>query len=196
MENFFVVAWSIWYNWSQMVYESLCQSPSQIRGFTSRLLNDYKEVFKLSPHVQRNSEIGQIRPFGVLKVNVDGATFVDGRESNVGVMIRDSNGKVIVASCKRFPGHFSTRETEFLVLEARILLTQEMDLKQVIFESNAFTIVNNIIGNETSGESDHLVQGLSSLLCTFSSWKIRHLKKRYNRIAHELAYYARCNEPV
>ena len=58
MENFFVVAWSIWYNRNQMVYESLCQSPSQIWGFASRLLNDYKEVFKLSPHVQTNSEIG------------------------------------------------------------------------------------------------------------------------------------------
>lgn len=84
-------------------------------------------------------------------------------------MIRDSNGKVTTALHKLLLGHFSARKIEFLALEARILLTQEMDLKQVIFESDAFTIVNNIIANETSGESGHLVQGISSLLCTFSS---------------------------
>ncbi|XP_075665800.1 uncharacterized protein LOC142635547 [Castanea sativa] len=169
MEISFVVAWSIWYNRNQMVNESLCQSLSQIWGIASRLLNAYKEVFKLSPYMQTNSEIGWVRPPpSVFKVNIDGATSADGRKSSVGVMIRDSNGKVTAALCKLLLGHYFAHETEFLALEARILLAQEMDLKQVIFESDALTIVNSIIANENSGEFDYLVQG-TLLFCAPSA---------------------------
>ena len=39
----------------------------------------------------------------------------------------------------------------------------------------------------------HLHQGINSILETFNCWKIQHLKRDYNKVAHELASYARCN---
>ena len=41
-------------------------------------------------------------PPEIFKVNVDGVTFEDWRNSSVGAIIRDSCGAVIVASCKYF----------------------------------------------------------------------------------------------
>uniref|UniRef100_A0A7N2N343 RNase H type-1 domain-containing protein n=1 Tax=Quercus lobata TaxID=97700 RepID=A0A7N2N343_QUELO len=47
---------------------------------------------------------------------------------------------------------------------------------------------------ETSGYLGHVYQGILSLLSSFSSWKIKHVKREYNRAAHELAQYARMKE--
>ena len=38
------------------------------------------------------------------------------------------------------------------------------------------------------------MKGILSILDCFSSWQIRHLKRDFNKVAHELARYANCNE--
>lgn len=45
-------------------------------------------------------------PSGVYKINVDGATAEKGRNSGVGLVIRDSEGKVIAAWSKYLAGLF------------------------------------------------------------------------------------------
>ena len=64
-------------------------------------------------------------PPGVFKVNVDGATLEDGRNSSVGAIIRDSCGAVTAACCKYFRGHFSVAEWRLLLwrLEFYLLKT-------------------------------------------------------------------------
>ena len=61
-------------------------------------------------------------------------------------------------------------------------------------ESDALTAVTSVIAAETSGCLGHVYQGIRSLLSSFSSWKIKHMKREYNRVAHELAQYARQKE--
>ena len=64
-------------------------------------------------------------PLGVFKVNVDGTTSEDGRNSSVGAIIRDSCGAVTAACCKYFRGHFSVAEWRLLLwrLEFYLLIT-------------------------------------------------------------------------
>ena len=54
-------------------------------------------------------------PPGVFKVNVDGATSVDGRNSSVGAIIRDSCGAIIAACCKYLQGQFSVQRWKMLL---------------------------------------------------------------------------------
>ena len=133
-------------------------------------------------------------PPGVFKVNVDGATSVDGRNSSVGAIIRDSCGAIIVACCKYLQGQFSVAKVEDVAMEAGILLARDMKISQVIIESNAASTVNNINEQLIDGSLDHLYQGILALLNSFKSWKIKHLKREYNRAAHELAQLARFSE--
>ena len=121
------------------------------------------------------------------KINVD-----DGRPSNVGVIIRNSKGEPIAALSKILKGQYLSLETEIVALEKGILLAKELELSQVIFKSNALTIVQDIQTEETNGSLGHLYQGISVLLKSFRSWKICHLKREHNKVAHELAHYARC----
>ena len=133
-------------------------------------------------------------PPGVFKINVDGATSEDGRNSSVGVVIRDSCGAVIVACGKLLQGQFSVIEVEALAVESGILLAQDMKLTQIIVESDAISIVNNINEKFIEGSLGHLFQGILALLRSFTSWKVNNVKRDYNRAAHEIAHLARSED--
>ena len=81
-----------------------------------------------------------------------------------------------------------------LVMECGLLLAKEQKLSQIILESDALTAVTSVIAVETSGCLGHVYQGIHSLLASFSSWKIKHVKREYNKTAHKLAQYARQEE--
>nr|POE45810.1 hypothetical protein CFP56_77145 [Quercus suber] len=156
---------------------------------------DYREAATLCSHSQSDeASRWEVPPTSVYKVNVYGATSGGARYSGVGVVIRNNMGEPIAALCKPLPRQFSSLETEILALEQGILLAKEMELTDVILESDALTVVQDIQAKEFNGSLGHLYQGICSLLKSFSSWKICHLKRDYNTVAHTLAQYAKCNE--
>lgn len=128
-------------------------------------------------------------PLGVYKINVDGAVSEDGRVSSVGVIIRNNKGDILQTP----PRFFSSMETEIFALEIGILLAKEMQLSQIIIESDALSVVQDLQNKETNGSVGQLYLGIYDLLKSFRSWSIKHLKRDTNKVAHELAHYARCN---
>ena len=129
-----------------------------------------------------------------MKINVDGATFEDGRNSSVGAVIRDSCGAVIAACGKFLQGQFSVSKVEALAMESGILLAQGMKLSRIIVESDALSVVSSVNGAFIEGSIGHLIQGILALLSSFTNWKVNHVNRDYNRVAHELAHPARRNE--
>ena len=81
---------------------------------------------------------------GVFKINVDGVTSEDGRNSSVVAIICDSCGAVIAAYGKYLQGRFLVTEVEALVMEFGILLAQDMKLTQIIVKSDATSTVKSI----------------------------------------------------
>ena len=128
------------------------------------------------------------------KINVNGATFENERNSSVGVVIRDVAGNVHVACCKYLQGQYSVEEVEALAMKCGLILAKEQKLSHIILEFDALTAVTSVIAAKTNGYLGHVYQGIRSLLSSFSSWKIKHKKRDYNRAAHELAKYARQKE--
>ena len=79
-------------------------------------------------------------------------------------------------------------------MEVGILPAHNMKISQVIIESDAVSTVSDISAKFVDGSLGQLYQGILALLSSFSSWKIKHLKMKYNKVAHELAHIARVNE--
>lgn len=157
-------------------------------------MSDYKEASKIFLVGPLSCEVSWKKPpAGVYKINVDGATADDGRCSSIGLVIRDFRGEIVAALCRVLQGNFSVDETEVLAVEAGILLAKEMCLHHITIESDSLSVVQRILSKEVKGEMGHIVQGILSLLDWFSSWQVRHLKREYNRMAHELAWFARRN---
>ena len=105
----------------------------------------------------------------------------------MGVVIREATGTVHVACCKYLQGRYSVEEVEALAMEWRLILAKEQKISQIILESDSLTAVHSVIVTETNGCLGHVYQGILSLLSSFSSWKIKHVKRDYNRAACELA---------
>ncbi|XP_050277831.1 uncharacterized protein LOC126719304 [Quercus robur] len=116
-----------------------------------------------------------------------------GVNSRVGVVIRDMFGRVIAALYKSLPSQFPVDWTNLYALEQGIMLAQEMELSQVIFELDALLAIHAIHQGITGGEVGHLVEGILQAKASFSCYSFNHLKRDYNRIAHKLAQFAKIN---
>ena len=121
------------------------------------------------------------------KINIDGAIVGERSMSYAGVVIRDSRGLVIVAGSKVLNGAYVAEVTEALAVEEGIRLAKELELLQVIIEYDSVVVIEAISADNCNGELGPIAQGSLELLRSFKSWKVRHLKRDYNKAAHDLA---------
>ena len=134
------------------------------------MLSDYKEATKFYMLGPSSCEVCWKKPpVGVYKINANGAIVDDGRRSSIGVVIRDFRGEAIAAPCRVLPDNFSVEETEALAVEARILLAKEMDLHQIIVESDSLSVVQSILSKDFRGEIGHIFHGILCFLDRFNS---------------------------
>ena len=192
LETLFVIAWAIWFNRNQVVHESKSSPHSQIWNLAVCTQEDYKNTVLYCRVQQQAPDVGwAVPPLDVYKINVDGATAVIGYRSSVGVVIRDSRGMVVAAACKVLNGNYGAAVTEAFVVDEGIRLAMEMELQRIIVESDSCGVVDAINKSSCNGEFGMVIQGSLELLRSFRSWKMRHLKRDYNRAAHELAQLAK-----
>ncbi|XP_075649649.1 uncharacterized protein LOC142620109 [Castanea sativa] len=166
LETFFVTSWSLWYSRNQVVFETNNQTPNQVWNFARRITQDYKEASNLF-------------------------SCGDGNPSSIEVIIKDNRGETIAALRMPLNGQYPSLETEVIALEKGVLLAKEMELQQIMLETDALTVVQSLLIGNKEGDLEHLLQGISDTLNPFSSWQIKHLKRDCNRVAHELAQLAK-----
>ena len=175
-----------------MAHEAQGSPSVHIWGAAQRALNDYNIATTVNFLRQQPPEVGwSAPPSGLHKINVDGATSEDGRPSGVGVVIRDCRGVVVAASAMVLPAQYGMEVTEVLAVEQGILLAQQMMLTQVILESDSLSVIDAISSNSPHGDLQPIVQGILLLSSSFDFWKDKHLKRDYNKVAHELAKLGR-----
>ena len=84
LECFFLVAWAIWHNRNTIVHEFTYQTPMQIWTFATNLNVELKRSLLACPQNLSRSKGKWLAPSpGVFKINVDGATSEDKRNSSV-----------------------------------------------------------------------------------------------------------------
>ena len=195
LEFFFAISWSVWYNKNKLIHDESGLPPLQIREMAKNIVEDFQEATTLDFPPMQSPQCGQVAPpSGYFKVNVDGASSIDGsRVSGVGVIICDELGRVVAALCKALPLHYPVEWMEFFAMEQGVLLAQEMNLSNVIFESDASSVILAISQALTDGIMGHLVQGIQLTSSSFSYCLFQHMERDYNRAAHGLAQFAKCH---
>ena len=179
----------------EIVYESSIQIPDHIWGFAKKFILESRSALSAnSQRLSRSEGIWCAPPPGVFKINVDGATSESEKNSSVGVIIRDVADDIIAACCKYLQGRYLVEEVEGLAMECGLLLAKEQMIPQIILESDALTAVSSVVAVDIDGCFGHIYQGIHSLLASFSSWDIKHVRRDYNKAAHVLAQYARQRE--
>ncbi|KAL0007774.1 hypothetical protein SO802_009276 [Lithocarpus litseifolius] len=85
-------------------------------------------------------------------------------------------------------------QVEALAMEKGILLTLELQLSQVILESDAIVVIQALNDNSTGSELCHILQGIQLARESFELCIFKCLNRVLNVVAHELAQLARRNE--
>ena len=109
----------------------------------------------------------------------------------MGVIIRDCRGMVLAASCKVLNGNYEAAIAEAFAVDEGIRLAATLELQHIIVESDSAGVVEAINESNCNGEYGMVIQGSLEVLRTFRSCFVRHLKRDYNRAAHELAQFAK-----
>ena len=69
-----------------------------------------------------------------------------------------------------------------------------MNISKVIFELDASSVISAVSEACHGGVMGLLVQSIQSVKSVFSCCSFSHVKRDYNKAAHELAQFAKCNQ--
>ena len=196
LKLFFAISWSVWYNRNKLLHGENALWPLQILELSKSMVEDYREAFSLdTPPLLSPQSSSVAPPPDYFKVNVDDASSIDGSGiSGIRVIVKDEMGRVVTALCKALPVHYPAELTEFFALEHGVLLAQELNISKVIFESDASSIISAVSQACYGGVMGHLVHSIQSAKSVFSCCSFNHVKRDYNKTAHELAQFAKCNQ--
>ena len=149
-EGFAITTWSLWNNRNSARHWGVCK-----RGKTiAREAKKYKDEVHASIPVQRKGtpptpRIKQwtLPPRGKYKINIDAVLFQDLGCCGVRVVIRNDKGQMMGAMCKRVGFLLGALEAEAKALEAGLLLSWDLGLKDIVVWSDSQLVIQAINGS-------------------------------------------------
>ena len=146
-----------------------------------RLLEDYHAANVLPSQPSSNTQnttIWKPPPPGYFKVNVDGALFAKSKQSGVGVIVRDEEGNVVAAMCRKLDLPLGVLETEAKALEIGMAIAEEVGLKDVVFEADSQLLINSVHGTrEATSSVLNIIQGVLRKAQGFRTFDFLHTKR-------------------
>lgn len=128
---------------------------------------------------------------GQFKIKVDGAVFTNQKAGGVGVVIKDSEGRLEAALSKKIPVPLGTAEAEAKAFQVGLLFAKEVGVCDVILEGDSM-IIYNALCNYSLAPSliVSVVQGIHDISGDFHSVGYSQVRRQGNLPAHILAKYA------
>lgn len=143
------IAWAIWFIRNKFVHDGECVSHSVTTSGFLRMVDDYRSYAKsvFSCPVSHNRTISTARwsppPMGIVKVNVD-AHVIGGVMVGMGTVIRDHEGKLLVAATKRLRVDWTAEMAEVAAARQGLLLARRLGYDKVWLECDALNVVRAI----------------------------------------------------
>ena len=126
------------------------------------------------------------------KTNFDGAVFVESREAGIGVMIRNSNGEVVVALSEKIPYPDSVEVLEALAARRVALFAVEVGIFQSVFEGDSEMVCNALkVADGGHPSIGQFVKDFLSIVSSLRTFSFSHTRRQGNSVAHALAKRAR-----
>ena len=121
-------------------------------------------------------------PRSLFKINVDGAIATATKKAVVGVIVRDELGRVEAAMCRNLNATLGAIKTESKAIEAGLLFTQDIGIRDIVGESDSLVMVQALNGTSTPPfVVSAVVQGIRDLNKSFCRVEFSHIKRQENR---------------
>ena len=134
-----MVAWKLWCNRNEIYHQGEAKSGLEMAHSAA----DYLQEFWLAIETHEASTSDLVQPLsdrqenlqnsdwvpphtGQCKINVDGALFPTKKLAGIGVVIRDQQGKLLAALCRKIRAQMGVLEVEAKAYEAGVLLARHL----------------------------------------------------------------------
>ncbi|KAM3277341.1 hypothetical protein ACQJBY_045291 [Aegilops geniculata] len=131
---------------------------------------------------------------GSWKMNADASYVGDAEPTCLGVVVRDHKGSVALSVCRRIQACGDAEEAEAEAIKMGSRELSDMYHGALTVESDCLSIINRQKLKSSEVDKSHLhhiVQDIKDLMEPFQSISWSATKREGNKVAHELASYAR-----
>ena len=131
-------------------------------------------------------------PANCVKLNFDGAVFLELGKAGLGVVVHDCQGNAIASLSKQAPLPFSLVIMEAMAAARAITFAQEVGINEFMLEGDLEAVINTLRSTKASLTTyGHLLKSAKSTLVTSKCIAFTHIHRIGNRVVHNLAKHAR-----
>ena len=124
----------------------------------------------------------------LIKINFEGAVFKETEEAGLGIVVRDSQGKVLASLVEKIRLPSSSNEVEALATVQAITLAMDLNLPSFIVEGDSKVVISALRNKEESFSSfGHLISSIKHGLVYCNCISFSHTRRFGNSVAHFLA---------
>ncbi|CAL1395817.1 unnamed protein product [Linum trigynum] len=189
MEEWSVLLWSLWKERNVHLFNDMKLEESDIVPRAMTYLDEYRHYQLHDQHVPSSGVVDtwQRPPGGMIKVNTD-AGFREG-STGLGVVIRDRDGRFIMAASKQVCVKYDLQMGEALAMELILQLVRRHQLGKPMVESDCLTVVNCIREDRVNyTELGTIVSNIRKLLQEEEAGIVHHARRNANKVAHIMAH--------
>ncbi|KAL5794878.1 hypothetical protein ACOSP7_003472 [Xanthoceras sorbifolium] len=194
-EEFCMILWGVWSDRNAVFHSKSPRVSADLVAWSLSLLREFQGTQKVfgspsQPPRQPCSALWSPPPAGSLKLNTDAAVKSGFSVMGSGAVVRDSQGKVVVASAKPLSGFFPVELGELLALREGLLVAKELSLIIEWVELDAVNAVARIFNSCPSSFMDPIVSDIKALFRIVGVSNCHAIPRSRNGMAHSLASLA------
>ena len=112
-------------------------------------------------------------------VNYDGAYFAEEEEAGIGIVVRDELGQVMGSLAEKIALPSTVEVLEPMAARRAMIFTDELGLRQAIFEGDSELVVKALLGDFPDQSSiGHTVKDCKSLMGLFQTCSFSHVRQQ------------------
>ena len=197
LELMAMVIWTIWYRHNQLRVSLKYFPRSQVLQQATQALATFQQS---QQSLSRPSTTPRPQPraqwsppaLNCFKLNFDGAIFSKLVKAGLGVIVHDSQGKVIASLSEQAPLPFSSDIVEAMAAARALVFAQDLGITEFVLEGDSEEVINSLRSKEASFSLfGHLLESAKSMLGSSTCIIFSHVRRSGNKIAHNLARHVR-----
>ncbi|KAF5452147.1 hypothetical protein F2P56_027178 [Juglans regia] len=183
----------IWQRRNEFIFEGIFKSPSQVlktarEGLFEFLSAQQKRNDRAGNKTEIRNQVWKKPRQSFVKANWDAAVDQKERKMEIGIIIRDEEGEVLVVVEGQQRYVVQPAVAESYALWKAIEVCRDLNLERVIFEGDAQVIVKAVNSKEEDRSAyGSIVEASKKLISSWKDWSVEFVYRHANEAAHTLA---------
>ena len=187
------IAWAIWTNRNEVRHGWTKKPGEALVKWSTQYLAEYNCANSSSVQIQRSQIVRWSPPPPArYKMNLDGAVFKAQKVVGIGVLIRDAQGRVVVALSQKLNAPLGALEVEAKAVEVALQFARDVGISNFIMEGDSLIVYNALCGHSFPPSLvATIISGAIGFCGLFHRVEFSHICRQGNKPAHILAKHAK-----